>query len=238
MNRLRVFTGILILFSLVSVPSAAQTTISIDNAVVSRYIWRGFDLTANNNAATQPSVTFTDERTGIYFNFWNSTGFNRDKTSGADEWDFSAGYSKSLSSLVEVSVGYIYYTFPNLPGPNISHEFNAGLSLGTLLSPSVTAYYDAELGTGFYLLGSVEQGLGRLPVTLGIAAGYNSEMFINDSGISDVTFLAAFEISLPYENAYLSPGIYYTLIPEGMRGKGGLSNENELWFSVGFGYTF
>ena len=238
MNRLWFFRRAASLLSIFLVTSMAHASISVDNAIVSRYIWRGFDLTPNNNAATQPSVTFLDEGTGIFFNFWNSTGFDRDKTSGADEWDFSAGFSRSLSGLVSASLGYIYYSYPNIAGHNISHEFSAGLSFGTILSPSVTAYYDCNLGRGFYALASVKQGLGTLPITLGATAGYNSEMFIGDSGFTDFVLSASFSVPLPYENVRLSPGIFYALIPESMQGKGGISGENELWFSIAFGVTF
>ena len=217
--------------------AAAFGEISVESAVVSRYIWRGFDVTSNNKPALQPSVTFTDQKTGIYFNFWNSTGFDRNATKGVDEWDFAVGYSKKLTDLVEVSVGYIYYTFPNYNTANISHEFNAGIALGTVLSPSITAYYDAELGTGLYLLGAVSQGLGSSPVSVGAAFGYNSEMFIDKSGFSDITLSIGIDIPLPYKNVSLSPSVNYTMIPDNMKGAGGLSDENELWISLGFGIS-
>ena len=79
--------------------SSTFAGITFENVFVSRYIWRGFDLT-DNKPCMQPSITFHDERTGLSLNFWNSTGIDRDKTKGADEWDFSIGYSKNISNVV------------------------------------------------------------------------------------------------------------------------------------------
>lgn len=216
-----------------NVPAAVK----IENVFVSDYFWRGFDIT-NEKPAFQPSLTLKEERTGICFCIWNSTGLNRQRTKKVDEWDFILSYSRVVSNKVEISSGYIHYNFPNGNLPNVTHEFNLGFSVNTLFSPALKVYYDVKMGTGVYVIGSVSQKIINLPLFAGAAIGYNRKMFIKYSGISDVTFSLSGNVPLKYRNIYFLPSINYTIIPKNMQGKNGLSEQNEFWSAIGFGISF
>ena len=88
--------------------------VSFDNAFVSKYIWRGQNL--SNTASMQPGMGFS------YGNFSISSWSNFAHTSFGDsgvagnhwtEHDTTLDYGFSLGEKVAVNVGYINYAFPN-----------------------------------------------------------------------------------------------------------------------------
>lgn len=214
-----------------------STAVKIENVFVSVYIWRGFDIT-NDSPAFQPSLTLKEEKTGIGFCVWNSTGLDRKRTKKVDEWDFILSYSKVVSNIGELSSGYIHYNFPNGNLPNVTHEFVLGFSLNTLFSPAIKLYYDVKIGTGIYVIGSVSQKILNLPLFAGAAIGYNRKMYIMDSGISDVTFSLSGNVPLNCKYIFFSPSVNYTIIPRYMQGNYGLSKHNKFWGTIGFGILF
>ena len=142
---------IILMISTISSSYAGINRFSFEAAYSSRYIWRGFDLIPNNYPAFQPSITYELGKTGLWINLWGSMGpTKRDITKSADEFDYSIGYDTQISKgLMDLSVGFTYYTFPNAEGDNTSPEIFAGVTFSKLaLSPSVTVYRDFDLEIG------------------------------------------------------------------------------------------
>jgi hypothetical protein len=186
-----------------AIPLAAQWEFQAD--AMSKYIWRGFDLLWNNKPALQPSVTYAFGESGFSINIWASFALSdRSMYKDLDEIDLTLDYTFSLSDQVEMSVGFIQYGYyfggKDVYKENTTQEFyvSAGLP-GAFLSPTLTAYYDVNLGKGLYVL---LEGFHSIPLSesldleLSAGPGYNSRLFIDDSGLSDLVLGASFPLKL------------------------------------------
>ena len=229
----KIVTALFILMiSTISSSYADINRFSFEAAYSSRYIWRGFDLIPNNYPAFQPSITYELGKTGLWINLWGSMGpTKRDITKSADEFDYSIGYDTQTSKgLMDLSVGFTYYTFPNAEGDNTSPEIFAGVTFSKLaLSPSVTVYRDFDLGDGYYISGSISRTLDPLPLSIGASVGYNSNLFVKDSGISDVVI--SFSYELQFGKLTVTPSVHYAYIP-----MDAVNDENEFWTSFGINF--
>jgi uncharacterized protein (TIGR02001 family) len=213
-------------------PLAAQWEFQAD--VMSRYIWRGMDLLWNNKPALQPSVTYSFGESGFSMNLWGSFALgNRSEYKDLDEIDLTLDYTFSLSDQVEMSVGFIAYSYPFYPEfsfkNDVTEEVYASIGLpNAFLSPYLTAFYDFNLGTGLYLLleGSHSIPLSEsLSLDLHAGLGYNSKQYIEESGLSDLTIGASLPISLG--DWTIAPLLNYTFVF-----LDSINDENELWFGI------
>lgn len=152
----------------------------------SKYIWRGQNLV--DGPVLQPEGSLS-------YQGWTGTVWANYDADEGDEWtelDYTLDYTTSLGVLassleiLSVSVGYTYYTFPNLDADDDSHEVYAGLSLDTLLSPSLTVYYDFEQGDGMYYEAAIAHSfsLGAPVLSLGGSVGYNDGQWGYESSFS------------------------------------------------------
>ncbi|MHB8054908.1 MAG: TorF family putative porin, partial [Candidatus Aminicenantales bacterium] len=215
-----------------ALPLAAQWEFQAD--VNSRYIWRGFDLLWNNKPALQPSVTYTFGESGLSANLWGSFALSdRSMYKDLDEIDLTLDYAFALSDRAEMSVGFIAYTYPFWPGftfkNEVTEEFYVSAGLPEVfLSPTLTAYYDVNLGTGLYVLleGSHSIPLSEaLGLDLSAGLGYNNKLYIDDSGLSDLTLGASLPIKLG--NWTIAPRVNYTFVF-----LESVNDENEFWFGI------
>lgn len=151
--------------------SAEELDISVDASVdvLSGYIWRGFILGADDALVAQPSLTLGFGESGVSLNVWGSF-FGMDRSAPksldqADELDFTIDYTRKVGE-VDVSVGFIEYTFPSLvAGTKHSEEIYGAIAVGGPLAPSITGYYDFGVVDAFY-----------------ITAGVGPEFPLNDDG--------------------------------------------------------
>ena len=213
-------------------PLSAQFEFQAD--VMSRYIWRGFDLYPSNNPALQPSVTYTFGESGFSANLWTSFALGeRSIYKDLDEIDFTLDYSFPLSEQVGMSVGFTNYGYYFLPEfsfkDGTSQEFyiSAGLS-DAFLSPTLTAFYDVNLGSGLYVLLQGSQSIPlseSLSLDLSAGLGYNSKQYIDESGLSDLTIGASLPIALG--DWTIAPQINYSFVF-----LDSVNEENELWFGI------
>lgn len=184
--------------------------------VYSKYIWRGQNLV--DDAVFQPGgyVTIENFTASIWGNY--TLEHRREWT----ELDYTVDYTKSLGCLspeleiVSLSVGYIYYDFPNLSSNNDSQEVYAGIAVDTLLSPSFTVNHDFDEGNGTYYEGVVSHSqslealsLDKLFLNLSAAVGYNDDQWDFDSSFSSATFGASLSIPIA-EKISLEPGVFYS----------------------------
>ncbi len=218
-----------------AIPLSAQFELGAD--VMSKYIWRGFDLYDDDNPALQPSLTYTFGESGFSVNLWGSFALGeRSMYKDYDEIDLTLDYAFSLSDQVEMSVGFIQYGY-YFGGKDVYQEsttqelyVSAGLP-EAFLAPILTVFYDVNLGSGLYVLLEASHSF-PLSATLGLGLyaglGYNGKQFIDESGLSDLTIGASLPISLG--DWTIAPLVNYTFVF-----LDSVNEENELWFGISIG---
>jgi uncharacterized protein (TIGR02001 family) len=224
------------LFLLLTYSSAySKVGIGTDFTLVSRYIWRGFDTIADNRPAIQPSYTLDFGRSGFMLNLWSAFAL---ADTDFIELDFIAGYDRTISDKLALSVGMGYFTFPSLPRwpDENSTSPEAYLGIGACsfpLSPALTFYYDFNLGDGFYGTFSLNQNLhikGKI-LSPSFLIGYTTQ-YRNigvDRGISDICFgLSTYLIA---KGVIFTPSINYVIVPSHT-----INDENEFWFGFSIGW--
>jgi uncharacterized protein (TIGR02001 family) len=155
----------------------AEATVSLD--IFSAYIWRG--VTLNDGAVLQPSLDVALPG-GFGINVWGN--FDLDNYGGRlndgefSEVDMTLSYSIPIGAL-DVTVGVVQYTFPQLPGPDASDtvELYASLSYGILagLSCGMDVYRDVDQMDDYYVslsLAYARDIAGCLSGELNASAGY------------------------------------------------------------------
>lgn len=217
---------------LAAAPLSAQFEFQAD--VMSKYIWRGFDLYSNNNPAFQPSLTYSFGESGFSVNVWTSFALGeREFYKDYDEIDLTLDYAFSLSDNVDMSVGFIQYGY-YFGGKDVYKEattqefyLSAGLP-NAFLAPNLTVFYDVNVGSGLYVM---LQGTHSIPLseTIGLdltaCLGYNGKQFIEESGFSDLMFKASFPIKIG--DWTIAPQINYTFVF-----LEAINDENEFWFGI------
>jgi hypothetical protein len=124
---------------------------SADIAVLSQYIWRGYEL-SKDSVVIQPSITvgYKDVSVNLWGNLDTDVYSDPRGQSQFNETDMTLSYGKSFG-IVNVGVGYIYYA---LDAVDDSQEIYLSLGLDTLLSPTLTVYREiAHLPSWYISLG-------------------------------------------------------------------------------------
>ncbi|MCH7505050.1 hypothetical protein IID04_05415 [PVC group bacterium] len=125
--------------------------VTVSNAYVSQYLWRGYDL-HTDNMGYQPSIdlTFPELFYGIdlSLNWWASFPLSKGNET-AKEIDYSVTLSRDIIDQINLSAGWIYYDFfVQDSGIADVHEFWGSLTwtlpldISTTISTTGTAYYD------------------------------------------------------------------------------------------------
>lgn len=200
-----------ILFLVLAVSVYAEFSGDVYVAGVSRYLWRGQLL--EKGPCLQPGLdlNYGPFSLGLWSNHFGSSVFA--------ELDYTLTYTHSLSEIVEMNLGYTYYSFPD-PEYLDSHEAFVGASFDVFLTPSMTVYYDFDDGDGMYLEGgaSFPFKLGvdfSLDGALGFNAGqwgYDSSLTVFGLGLSTVIAAGPIEITplvfyqLPLDDQYEADG--------------------------------
>jgi len=172
-------TALAALTAMPSIAHAQSSPISVSASVdyVSEYVFRGVSFA---NTAVQPglSVSAGNFTVGV----WASTGLGQSSAAAGDEIDIYGSYSWNISDKISASVGATVYHFPqsgdlfDFDSTTLAStiEGSFGLSFNTVLSPSVTAYYDATLDA-FTLAGSLSQSYpiaDKTSLNLGLTGGF------------------------------------------------------------------
>jgi len=198
-----------------------------------KYIWRGQTLVDEPVFQPGAHVGIGDFTASI----WGNYTLTDDK-----EWtelDYTLDYTRSLEfidprlEMIGVSLGYIYYDFPNLPASEDSQEIYAAIAVDTLLSPSFAVYYDYDQGEGTYYEISVAHSfpVDKLSLNLSAAVGYNDGQWDFDSSFSSATFGATLTIPLT-EKISFEPGVFYSAALDNQYDDefyGGFSLGIQLW---------
>ena len=199
-----VLVGLLLL--VVSLCSTASAAVEVSGdayvGVYSQYLWRGFDLSGSMPVA-QGGV---DVSAGNFtVSYWTNLQLRNDLGEGFDageatETDIIIDYSRDINDLVSISVGNCFY---QLEGMEDTNEAYLALSLNTLLSPSLSVYYDwdkAEEAGLFYTL-AVGHELAindAVALSLGALVGYNQS---SDYSVGDYDDFHNYELSAAVDYA-------------------------------------
>ncbi len=221
-------------------PVLSEVGFRSDLTFVSRYIWRGFDTICDDRPALQPSFTLTFGKSGAWLNLWSAFAL---KDTDFVELDLIVGYQKSLSKGVDFSAGLGYFTFPSMPNypdkNSTTPEVYAGISVSSLpLWPTLTIYYDFNLGDGVYLTLSFSPCLRLVNerfqqvfypiIQIGYTNQYQSIRV--DPGISDICLGISTDFGL--KGMTFTPSLNYVIVPNKT-----INNENEIWLGLGMSWT-
>jgi len=177
-----------------------------------KYLWRGFDL-SGSVGVVQGGMDLSHK--GFTLSYWSNIQADDDKEEGfksgeATETDIVLDYSFDLGETVSMSVGNIFY---NLEGLNDTNEAYVGVTLNTLLEPTLTAYYDWDECTedGLFFTASVGHSFDitdGLSLSLGVLVSYNQE---NDYAIGYEDAAGNWQDYSDWHNYELSVGVDYAI---------------------------
>jgi len=173
----------------------------------------------------QPGVSVPLGESGVTFSVWGNYNIGSTTAKEFTELDGTLDYSFSAVG-IDYSLGYTYYTFPNLSGAAAkTGEFYAGASLPNLpFGPGLTVYYDHDQGAGTYAALSGGKDLGS--VSAGLTIGYNAGQWGAKSGTTDTTISLSKEFRAG--SVVLTPSANYVLISDSSVN----TNSSEFWFGV------
>lgn len=224
--------------------------IGITTDYFSKYIWRGQNL--NNESVFQPSVYLS--KYGFTASIWGSMDMknNLDNAGNFTEFDTSLDYTMAMPGLdfLNVSVGGIYYDFPNTDFDDTT-EIYAGVSAPTWpLSPSFKVYRDVDEIQGNYYQFGVGHTFEKIAkfseecfcnLVLGASVGYgsaayNKGYFGSDSdNLNDLTLTAGLPIG--FGSWTLKPSVNYaTMLSNDVRS--GTDKSDNLWGGLSLSTSF
>jgi len=194
---------LLLIFSFFSIQSYARLSYQLE--LPSRYIWRGFDLYPENNPAIQPSLTYTMGESGLSLNLWMGFALKeRSKLKYFDEIDLTLTYTFMKVNNIEISTGFTHYGFYFAKNFSFKKSTSQEVFISAALpdspfSPGLTVFYDFNLGSGLYinLEGSRTIRISKKQDSiLSASLGFNSRQYIDQTGLSDLSFKYTVPVSL------------------------------------------
>lgn len=200
--------------------------------LVSRYVWRGFDLLPDNHAAIQPSLTIDFGESGFSLNVWSSFALaHRDVFKRADEIDVTLAYAFKMPEGWELSAGLINYGYWFADDfkfeDHATQEVYATVARTDLpLSPQLSVYYDFNLGSGLYVTlgGSHELKVNeKVSMEIGGLIGFNSRQYIDTTGFSDIDLYAKVPLTMGKLTLTPSLNVMIPLLDE-------VNEDTEIWF--------
>ncbi|UCD51028.1 MAG: hypothetical protein JSW27_00030 [Phycisphaerales bacterium] len=218
-----------------------DVSVEVTSDFFSKYVWRGQNVT--DDWVFQPGISATYG--GLTAGFWGSLDLTDENDESGEfiEYDYYLDYSGQINETVGYSVGGIYYYFP---GGDPTTELYAGVSLDTIVSPSLTVYYDIEEVDGAYAaLGfghSIESE--DLPCGIDLSANlgwgdssYNDAYWgVDDGELNDLTLSAAF----PFEvgPVTVTPSVTYVAVLGSDVSDVAGDDDSLVYAGVGLAYGF
>lgn len=191
-----------------SVPATPRVTVGTDIATVSAYVWRGFIPVPS--MSVQPSLFV--KAGDLTMTAWSNFAGRGPNGEAFTEQDVTVDYSRTRGNTL-LSVGYIWYAFPDLDGNQQSHELYAGVTAPWRFSPSFRIYQDVGTGRGTYAQAALahERPLYRkTTVTASASLGYNHEQWVDGSGWSDLVVGAKVTIPTAQPHIAFAPFLFYS----------------------------
>lgn len=229
-----------------------KVVIELTADFMSKYIWRGQDITDDPVFQSSISVSYKGFTTAVWGNL-EMTNINGN-IGKFYEIDYSIDYSDAIPGTKSIgySVGTIYYDFP-ATGATGTTEVYGGLSFDLPLSASITVYHDVDEADGAYLSLSAEQSIKeifelapQLPVGLDIGAslGWGSGSYnryywgTGQSKLQDLMFSVSFPIEVG--GWTIAPNLnYVTLLSDTIRDTDAYGTDSDFFFAgIGFSKSF
>ncbi len=215
-----------------TLPLPGAVAVQVD--LVSRYIWRGFDLLPDNHAAIQSSLTIDLGKSGFSLNVWSSFALaQRGVFKYSDEIDLTLEYAFKMAEGWELSAGFIHYGY--WFADDFKFKDHTSLEVYALvartdlpLSPTLSVYYDLNLGSGLYVTlgGSQEWKVGeKANLEVGGLIGFNSRQYIDKTGFSEIGLYARLPLRLGGLTLTPSLNVMIPLIDE-------VNEDTEIWFGL------
>lgn len=156
-----------------NVAAQLKPEISVETAVLNKYLWRGAVLT--DGWVVQPGVTLG--LGGLEVGAWGNLDLDDVNHNRNDlgEIDYTATYSLSVA-LVAFSVGALHYSYPQNDFPATTELFVSG-SVGVPASPSLGVYRDIDEGDGTYVVLGAGHALpiGTTAIDIAASLGWGDE---------------------------------------------------------------
>ncbi|MEP7326667.1 MAG: TorF family putative porin [Gemmatimonadota bacterium] len=257
----------LFLALVVTRPVSAQVGFGADLGVYSAYVWRGLSLT--NRPVAEPDLWISmpvGANGSITLGGWSNIELGKyddpakhisqgGGVAGPDltEFDPYLEYATTIgnASLSLGATGYIYPNHSGATSESNTTELYAQLGLGTVLSPSISAYYDIDKVKGLYLEGSISHDLAVSPsftLTLGalagLSAGQGCDVNSNDScNFADNGFTHAdFSVATSFGAGALSisPVFHFQLSGDDatkFNSPTKIDKSTKIWFGVSFSWA-
>jgi hypothetical protein len=228
----RIISLLLVFLAIVFLPLPGAVAGQVD--LVSRYVWRGFDLLPDNRPALQPSLNIDLGKSGFSLGVWGSFALAKwDEYKGANEIDLTLSYAFKTSEKWEVTAGFTHYGYWFAEDFSFkdatSQEVYATVARTDLpLSPTLSVYYDFNLGSGLYatLGGSHELKVSeKVSMELGGLVGFNSRQFIDKTGFSDIDLFVRAPLALGGLTLTPSLNLMVPLMDE-------VNESVEFWFGL------
>lgn len=200
--------------------------------LVSRYIWRGFDLLPGNHPAIQPQFTIDLGKSGFALNTWSSFALaQRGEYKEANEIDLTLAYDFSPPEGWDVSAGFTLYGYWfaedfNFKDSTSQEVYVIAARTDLPLSPTLSLYYDFNLGSGLYVTlgGSHELKLNeKISLEMGGLIGFNSRQYIDKTGLSDIDLYVKAPLTLGKLTLTPSVNVMIPLMDE-------VNEDVEFWF--------
>lgn len=174
MKKFQVVLLVVLLVGVFALPLYAEETETSGTAsvdIVSNYVWRGIKLSHSYSVQPSVGITYGGFSTSLWSS-WDSDYLNTDKGELA-ETDLVLEYGSSFDKL-SLAAGYIYYGLDTIED---TQEVYLTVGYDVILNPSLTVYYDYDVGQGGFAELSVGHTFefGKIALDLGALASYNFE---------------------------------------------------------------
>jgi hypothetical protein len=217
------------------------------------YIWRGIML--DGDPVIQPGfyVKSPESKFGrLKFGYWFSHDLKNNDLLKSSETDYILDYTYNFKN-VDVSLGHIYYDFPDaLPTDGAPQGFSREV-YGTLafpkvfLSPSVTYYYDYGKkedggGEGSYTMLNLAKSIAftvkktSMSLDLSGHVGHNNKQYYRSKG-GDAAIGVGITMPLT-KNLSMKPNINYSSPWGNISDKGNGNQKNRFYGGVYMSYAF
>lgn len=237
-------TIVLVLATLVVGSTAMAFEASADAyvGVYSTYLWRGYDLNEkDDNFVVQPGV---DVSVGDFtLSFWGNVSENSGEM---NEVDVTVDYSKDLGEMVSLSVGNILYNVDDDDPDtnNTTNEVYLGMTLNTILEPTLTVYVDYDEFSSMYTTLGIGHGIelsDAVSLNLGATASYlssdNKSPFDSDTSWFHNLELSAGVDYAVTDNITLSGSVLFsTPLTDDAKDLGGIDDESTAGLSIAYAF--
>ncbi len=220
MNRIKmslVITVMLLSGTFTASVSAGEITadVNADVSILTDYVWRGQNYGKDGVIQPNFSIAFAN---GLSLGFWANYNIDEDRYANnhlVNEIDYTLDYSFE-AGMFGLSVGYIFYDFPR--GGGNTEEVYGGVSLDTLLAPTLIFYRDVDSIDGTYISFGIGHDIefnDKATLSLSGSLGWGSESYhdgyfgVKDSSLSDYNLSAAIAYAVT-EKITITPQVSYS----------------------------